>query len=614
VGGVGKVLEKILFAFGLKNMGDVREQLAVMIYAFPPATAEFLLYSTLGISQEEGKCEHNHNSKNEISKNGNFGECSEDVGRKSLGAERTFSLCCDSPEEQKNKLKELCYKVGEKLKEKNIWGKTVTLKVKTVKFELFTRSVTNKSYFQSGEIIEKLSFQLLESLFPLKIRLIGVTITKFKNEQNTTSSTSSPLRSLSNYFKSAKSPKNVLIDSSSVEKRDEREDDDDEGGSNIDRNGNNDDDNRDTGNSRRDDNIEVYDDGHHTDGNNNESDIRNNDNSNNNRNQNITTVRARSMYGHVDLFDPNDRLHGDEEPDENSDIETGDTDFTEIPIIDDDDNERDKNDTHYNDNDDYSNSDSNYYNDDDVHRIDNHNSSINISNNKSSNSSIDISDGTSTTERSNSNKKINSNSSKASSMDASRGCVVLPPASGSHISSIGATALHREMRNTTTTTTHPSSSSLSSCPALTQKLHHPCPVCGRVVPGTLYALNMHIDQCLLVGSGISRCTQYHRNSSFTVNDNSPGSHINNVNKGGRDVDTDCTSSSASVYDHQSARHASKHTRNPAGNNNSKKNKKLTDSSQFSKTKKLRNNNGFDGNIGQENGNKITNFLFHTGRK
>ena len=87
-----------------------------------------------------------------------------------------------------------------------------------------------------------------------------------------------------------------------------------------------------------------------------------------------------------------------------------------------------------------------------------------------------------------------------------------------------------------------------------------------------------------------------------------------MNIGGRDVDTDCTSSSAPVYDHQSALHVSKHTRNPAGNNNSKKNKKLTDSSQFSKTKKLRNNNGFDGNIGQENGNKITNFLFHTGRK
>ena len=200
VGGVGKVLEKILFAFGLKTMGDVREQMAVMMYAFPPATAEFLLFSTIGISQEEGKNENN-NLKNE-----NSAEFSEDIGRKSLGAERTFSLCCESPEEQKNKLKELCYKVGEKLKEKNIWGKTVTLKVKTVKFELFTRSVTNKSFFQNGEIIEKLSIKLLETLFPIKIRLIGVTISKFKNDPNS-SSLSSPLKSsFSNFFKMAKSP------------------------------------------------------------------------------------------------------------------------------------------------------------------------------------------------------------------------------------------------------------------------------------------------------------------------------------------------------------------------------------------------------------------------
>jgi hypothetical protein len=607
VGGVGKVLEKILFAFGLKTMGDVREQLAVMMYAFPPATAEFLLFATLGISQGEGKCE-NENSKNENSKNENSGECSEDIGRKSLGAERTFSLCCESPDEQKNKLKELCYKVGEKLKEKNLWGKTVTLKVKTVKFELFTRSVTNKSYFQNGEIIEKLSFKLLETLFPLKIRLIGVTISKFKNEQNTTSSTSSPLRSsLSNFFKSSKSPKNILIDGNNCDGNNDENDNSNNYYDDIDKGSNS--------NSKID-----YDKGTYN----------NYSNNNNNRKEDITSVRAHSPYGHVDLFDPNDRGHGDEELEENGEIEIGGTDLTDVlPVDDGDDIETDINGSKSNcniyDNGDDDDGDGDDYED---HCLENNNNNDNNSNidncSKSKKNNNHLNDNCINNDSDNAYKGYNNSNydngnHTESSIDMSSECEILMflPTDGDHNTSNKTSIQHRKINNTTTAQSSSFSSFLSSCPALTQKHHHPCPVCGKIIPGTLFALNMHIDKCLLVGSEISRCSQNHRNSFFSVDDNSPENVQCTTNRGGREDDDNCSSFSTSFNDGQCAvRRNSNRMKNPAaGGTDSKKNKLLTNSTQFTKTKKIK--NSFDSrecNNGQENGNKITNFLFHLGRK
>ena len=70
-------------------------------------------------------------------------------------------------------------KIEKELKEKKLWGKTVTLKLKTNKFELITRSETNKNYFQDSDLIEKISVKLLTLLIPIQVRLIGITISKF---------------------------------------------------------------------------------------------------------------------------------------------------------------------------------------------------------------------------------------------------------------------------------------------------------------------------------------------------------------------------------------------------------------------------------------------------
>jgi hypothetical protein len=73
----------------------------------------------------------------------------------------------------------------------------VTLKLKTIKFELITRSITSKIYFDSSESIENLALKLLEAETlkgPLKIRLMGITISKFKSKITSTST------NISNFF------------------------------------------------------------------------------------------------------------------------------------------------------------------------------------------------------------------------------------------------------------------------------------------------------------------------------------------------------------------------------------------------------------------------------
>ena len=206
VGGIGKVLEKVLSAFNMTSMSDVRGNMPKILSSFTPAVSEFLLHSSLGISQNEGE-------KKEV-----VNEHSLEVTRKTLGAERTFSLCCESFSEQKLKLKELSEKVCTELKEKSLWGKTVTLKVKTIKFELLTRSVTNKNYFQCADVIEKMTVKLLSALIPIKIRLIGITISKFIQKPTAASSSSSSSSSSSNSLSSFFKVKNITTSGNILEK------------------------------------------------------------------------------------------------------------------------------------------------------------------------------------------------------------------------------------------------------------------------------------------------------------------------------------------------------------------------------------------------------------
>lgn len=77
VGGIGKVLEKMLADLGMKTMGDVRQNIHKIIHTMTPATTEFLCRTCIGISEEESE---------ELSIVAPVSTSE----RKSLGAERTF--------------------------------------------------------------------------------------------------------------------------------------------------------------------------------------------------------------------------------------------------------------------------------------------------------------------------------------------------------------------------------------------------------------------------------------------------------------------------------------------------------------------------------------------
>ena len=173
VGGIGKVSEKILEKLGMHTMGDVRANIHKILHAFTLKTGEFLARVSIGIGEEEGReergCLDASNAETTTS-------------RKSLGCERTFSNL-SSQASLRVKLRELCETVASELVESELFCHTITLKMKTSKFELHTRSASAKgsSYIQSAEAIFGIAEPLLQQMLPIELRLMGVTASNFKD-------------------------------------------------------------------------------------------------------------------------------------------------------------------------------------------------------------------------------------------------------------------------------------------------------------------------------------------------------------------------------------------------------------------------------------------------
>lgn len=165
VGGVGKVTEQILSELGMKTMGDVRNNIHLLRHVCTPALGEFLHRVCLGIGENEGV------KAVELVPEGA-------VSRKSLSCERTFGPI-NKPSDLLAKLDQICKSVGEQLVENNLRGRNITLKLKTVKFEIITRSITIGNYTNSWDIIRSHAIKLLEGLMPVRIRLMGVRIADF---------------------------------------------------------------------------------------------------------------------------------------------------------------------------------------------------------------------------------------------------------------------------------------------------------------------------------------------------------------------------------------------------------------------------------------------------
>jgi nucleotidyltransferase/DNA polymerase involved in DNA repair len=171
VGGIGKVTENMLSELGMHTMLDVRLGAYKIQRVFKPASAEFLSRASLGIAESEGL------KDKEMEPEIRFAVDS--VGRKSLGAERTFTAI-EKTADLFQKLHEICSIVARDLERHQLEAQCVTLKLKLTTFELLTRSSTSSRFIRTCEDIETVAGKLLKAAMPVKIRLMGVSMSKLR--------------------------------------------------------------------------------------------------------------------------------------------------------------------------------------------------------------------------------------------------------------------------------------------------------------------------------------------------------------------------------------------------------------------------------------------------
>lgn len=104
--------------------------------------------------------------------------------RKSIGAERTFAQNLTTVSEMKEKLSFLAEKIFQYMQEKDNFGRTITLKIKSPDFQIHTRSRSMPSEIRAIEQLTNLAQQLLlENIQDVpSVRLLGLSISNLEKE------------------------------------------------------------------------------------------------------------------------------------------------------------------------------------------------------------------------------------------------------------------------------------------------------------------------------------------------------------------------------------------------------------------------------------------------
>ncbi|XP_030326728.1 DNA polymerase kappa isoform X2 [Strigops habroptila] len=167
VPGIGKVTEKMLKALGIVTCSELYQQRALLSLLFSEASWRNFLDISLGLGSTH------------LEKDGE---------RKSMSTERTFSEM-NTAEDQYSVCRELCRDLAQDLQKEGLKGKTVTLKLKNVNFEVKTRASTVLSSVSTEEEIFAVAKDLLGTEIdsvaphPLRIRLMGVRVSGFLSEE-----------------------------------------------------------------------------------------------------------------------------------------------------------------------------------------------------------------------------------------------------------------------------------------------------------------------------------------------------------------------------------------------------------------------------------------------
>ncbi|XP_047411661.1 DNA polymerase kappa isoform X2 [Sciurus carolinensis] len=157
VSGIGKVTEKMLKALGIITCTELYQQRALLSLLFSETSWHYFLHISLGLGST-----HLARTFSEISK-----------------AEEQYILC-----------QELCSELAQDLQKEGLKGRTVTIKLKNVNFEVKTRASTVSSVVSTAEEIFAIAKELLRTEIdadfpnPLRLRLMGVRISGFPNEED----------------------------------------------------------------------------------------------------------------------------------------------------------------------------------------------------------------------------------------------------------------------------------------------------------------------------------------------------------------------------------------------------------------------------------------------
>lgn len=158
VNGIGRVTEQMLSALGVEKCSDIIQHRGALYHLY--SDISFLHF--LRVSQGNGST-----------------TIQKDSERKSISNEQTFAEM-NQPEKLFAKCSELCLALVEDLMREDFSGKTVTVKYKTVNFEVKTRAQTLLNYTQSYSEIFKTAKAILQIEInhlqpkPLRLRLMGV--------------------------------------------------------------------------------------------------------------------------------------------------------------------------------------------------------------------------------------------------------------------------------------------------------------------------------------------------------------------------------------------------------------------------------------------------------
>ncbi|XP_037385911.1 DNA polymerase kappa isoform X2 [Talpa occidentalis] len=168
VSGIGKVTEKMLKALGITTCTELYQQTALLSLLFSETSWRYFLQISLGLGSTH---------------------LARDGERKSMSVERTFSEISKA-EEQYSLCKELCSELAQDLQKEGLKGRTVTIKLKNVDFEVKTRASTVSSVVSTAEEIFAIAKELLrteidaDSPHPLRLRLMGVRLSGFPSEED----------------------------------------------------------------------------------------------------------------------------------------------------------------------------------------------------------------------------------------------------------------------------------------------------------------------------------------------------------------------------------------------------------------------------------------------